>query len=59
MHKGEYQLILRLDSNSTTHQQWFHFTVQNTTETRVRFHILNFTKPFSLYSKGMQPVVWS
>lgn len=25
----------------------------------VRFNVLNFTKPFSLYQYGMQPMVWS
>ena len=58
----EYDLLLRLDSNSKTHQQWFYFSCEtrgNYKNHRVRFNLLNFTKPHSLYQRGMLPVVWS
>ena len=60
----EYDLLIRLDSNSRTHQQWFYFSVDSTNRgkyrnTKVRFNLLNFTKPRSLYQQGMKPVVWS
>ena len=60
----EYDLILRLDSNCRGHQQWYYFSVSSQNKRgfkgkKVRFNILNFTKPRSLYSQGMQPVVWS
>jgi cytosolic carboxypeptidase protein 2/3 len=61
----EYDLVLRLDSNCRSHQQWFYFKVitvgkgQGYKGKKVRFNILNFTKPHSLYQQGMKPVIWS
>ena len=60
----EYDLIMRLDSNSRIHQQWFYFSVDTANRgdyksQKVRFNLLNFTKPYSLYQQGMMPLVWS
>lgn len=60
----EYDLVMRLDSNSRTHQQWFYFSTDtnnrgNYLKQTVRFNVLNFTKPYSLYQNGMQPMIWS
>jgi hypothetical protein len=50
----EYDLIMRQDSNSLVHCQWFFFSVDardrgNYAKIPVRFNILNFTKTYSLY----------
>lgn len=60
----EYDLLMRLDSNCRSHQQWYYFKVSTVNKgvyknQKVRFNFLNFTKPHSLYSQGMQPVIWS
>ena len=60
----EYDLLIRLDSNSRTHQQWYYFSVDARSrgayrECKVRLNILNFTKPRSMYQQGMRPLVWS
>jgi len=40
--------------------QWFFFSVQNTIKDReVTFNIVNHTKRNSLYTKGVQPIVFS
>ena len=57
-------MLIRLDSNSRTHQQWYYFSVDARNkgayrESKVRLNILNFTKPRSMYQQGMRPLVWS
>jgi hypothetical protein len=71
---AEYDLFLRSDLHTTGHTQWFYFAVSNThphplvrlseqgvqvPSVRVRFNIVNFTKPDSLFNLGMKPVVYS
>jgi len=57
---GEYDLLMRTDSNTRGHHQWFHFSIKNgkTIGTR-RFNILNFTKKDSLYTHGMRIAIYS
>jgi len=54
---AEYDLLMRLDSNSRSHQQWFYFSVdcsgikrRMTKGETVKLTIMNFTKPNSLYN---------
>ncbi|XP_078526224.1 cytosolic carboxypeptidase 3 isoform X2 [Lissotriton helveticus] len=56
----DYQLTLRTDLYTDRHTQWFYFRVQNTqTGIPYRFTIVNLTKPSSLYSVGMRPLMYS
>jgi hypothetical protein len=71
---ANYDLFLRADLHTAGHTQWFYFSVANThpqalvrlseqgvqvPPVRVRFNIVNFTKPDSLFNLGMRPVVYS
>jgi hypothetical protein len=71
---ANYDLFLRSDLHTPGHTQWFYFAVANThppelvklaeqgvevPPVRVRFNIVNFTKPDSLFNLGMRPVVYS
>uniref|UniRef100_A0A8D1WYC6 Peptidase M14 domain-containing protein n=1 Tax=Sus scrofa TaxID=9823 RepID=A0A8D1WYC6_PIG len=56
----EYQLTVRPDLFTNKHTQWFYFQVTNTQAGIVyRFTITNFTKPASLYNRGMRPLFYS
>jgi hypothetical protein len=60
----EYDLWLAPDTNVTNvariHTQWFFFRVRGMRAgVRYRFNIQNFEKSKSLYSTGMQPLVYS
>ncbi|XP_032724708.1 cytosolic carboxypeptidase 3 isoform X2 [Lontra canadensis] len=56
----EYQLTLRPDLFTNKHTQWYYFQVTNTQAGIVyRFTIINFTKPASLYNRGMRPLFYS
>nr|XP_056702512.1 cytosolic carboxypeptidase 3 [Euleptes europaea] len=56
----EYQLTLRTDLYTNKHTQWYYFQVTNTQAgTPYRFTIVNFTKPTSLYNRGMRPLLYS
>eukprot|EP01041_Mallomonas_annulata_P003176 gene3176-6267_t len=69
-----YDLFLRADLHTTGHTQWFYFAVANThppavvrlaeqgvqvPPVRVKFNIVNLTKPDSLFNLGMRPVMYS
>lgn len=71
---ANYDLFLRADLHTAGHTQWFYFAVANThpkalvrlseqgvqvPPVRVRFNIVNLTKPDSLFNLGMRPVVYS
>lgn len=53
----EYDLYMRSDANTRGHNQWFFFSASAPKSCEIRFNILNFTKPTSLYSQGMRPLV--
>ncbi|KAJ1166476.1 hypothetical protein NDU88_006876 [Pleurodeles waltl] len=56
----DYQLTLRTDLYTDRHTQWFYFRVQNTQAgVPYQFTIVNLTKPSSLYSVGMRPLMYS
>jgi hypothetical protein len=54
---NEYDMLMRLDSNSRSHQQWFYFSIdckdirrRSTKGESIKINILNFTKPNTLYN---------
>ncbi|NWI16813.1 CBPC3 carboxypeptidase, partial [Crypturellus soui] len=56
----EYQLTLRTDLYTSKYTQWYYFQVSNTQAGMpYRFTIVNFTKPNSLYKRGMRPLLYS
>ncbi|CAD8051772.1 unnamed protein product [Paramecium sonneborni] len=55
----EYNLYMRIDTNSLGHSNWFYFKITQNEQTKIKFNICNFTKPQSLYTKGMKPYVLS
>lgn len=58
----EYDLYMRVDTNTRGHHQWFFFSVEHKEEfwnKTVTFRIVNFTKSHSLYTQGMRVCVAS
>ena len=56
----EYDLYMRVDTNTRGHHQWFYFKVQHDIHflnKRVTFNIVNFTKKESLYNQGMRVAI--
>jgi len=52
---NEFDLYMRVDSNTRGHHQWFYFKINNQQRTgTVKFNIVNFTKKQSLYMHGMR-----
>ena len=55
-----YNLVIQNDVNTAGHTQWFFFRVSNTSKgASVRFNMLNFTKPDSLFNHGMKVLIYS
>ena len=53
--KNEYDMFMRVDSNTRGHHQWFYFKIDNKEKVgTVKFNIVNFTKRQSLYMHGMR-----
>jgi hypothetical protein len=58
----DYDLFLRVDSNTRGHCTWFHFEVGGGRLSKgrtVKFNIVNMSKRDSLYNHGMQIYYWS
>jgi hypothetical protein len=56
----EYDLLMQNDTNTVGHTQWFYFKVQNTRAGfPVKFNILNYNKPDSMFNYGMKVSVYS
>lgn len=56
----EYDLYMRVDSNTRGHHQWFYYSIQNQKfKGKVKFNIVNFTKKAALYSQGMRLNIFS
>lgn len=60
---NEFDLLMRLDSNSRSHQQWFYFSIdckdikkRPTKGETIKINIMNFTKPNSLYNQ-VRPLI--
>lgn len=56
---GEYDLFMRIDSNTRGHVQWFNFTVKNGQHKKIKLNICNFRKEKTLFNRGMRPYVFS
>ncbi|CAH8597487.1 unnamed protein product [Heterobilharzia americana] len=55
-----YELLLKPDLYTKRHVQWYFFCIRNTLPGfTYTFLIINFTKPTSLYSQGLQPLLYS
>ena len=55
--ENEYDLYMRVDTNTSGHNQWFHFSCASPSGLQgqtVTFTIKNFTKEESLYTSGMR-----
>jgi len=57
--ENEYDLLMRTDTNTKGHKQWFYFSVKNKKTGVYKFNILNFTKQSSLYNHGMKIALYS
>ena len=56
----EYNLYMRVDTNTKGHHQWFYFSVEHKEHfynKTVTFNIMNFTKEQALYNSGMRVVI--
>ena len=52
----EYDLLMRVDSNTKGHTTWFYFKVSNFDHRqKVKFNMINFQKSGLLYNSGMKP----
>ena len=50
--ENEYDLYMRIDSNTRGHTNWYYFKVTNGKKNqRVKFNIMNFSKAESLYRR--------
>ena len=57
---AEYNLLMQNDVNTSGYTQWFYFKVENTCKgATVKFNLLNYTKPDSLFNFGMKVAVYS
>ena len=60
VNEQEYQLLLQVDINTNGHTQWFYFSVGNTRKSNpVKFNLMNFIKPNSLFNEGMKILMYS
>ena len=56
----EYDLFMRVDSNTRGHLQWFNFKIHNLKcYQRIKLNIVNFTKKDSLYLRSLKPYIRS
>ena len=55
INSDEFDMFMRVDSNTRGHHQWFYFKVENKQRVgNVKFNFVNFTKRQSLYMHGMR-----
>lgn len=55
----EYDLFMRVDSNTRGHVQWYNFTLKNNGMKKVKLNIVNFRKHRTLYNSGLRPYLLS
>lgn len=56
---AEYDLVMRVDSNTKGHTAWFYFKVSNAAQNqKIKFNIINYSKKYLLYKDGMKPYVY-
>lgn len=57
---NEYNLLMQNDINTNGHTQWFFFRVTNAKPgLKVKFNVLNYAKPDSLFNYGMKVSIYS
>ena len=56
---NEYDLFMRVDTNTRGHVQWFNFRVKNFGKKKIKLNIVNFKKYKTLYSREMRPYIYS
>lgn len=61
MHADEYNLYIRVDTNTQGHRQWYFFSVwsRRKESPSYRFNVHRFRKKDSLYVRGMRPYAFS
>lgn len=57
IHKREYWLFMREDTNTFGLRQWFFFEVLSNRAMNVTFRVYKFSKKYSLYRRGMKPYI--
>ena len=57
---NQFDLFLRVDSNTRGHTSWYYFSIKNgKKKEKIVINICNLAKPSSLYEQGMKPFVFS
>lgn len=60
LNPNEYDLYMKLDTNTEGHMHWFYFSVSNIRSRRtIKFNIVNFTRTSNLFTSGLKPRVFS
>lgn len=54
---GEYDLFMRIDSNTRGHLQWYYFRVRNNGLKQIKLNLVNFRRKRTLYERGMKPFI--
>jgi len=55
----EYDLFMRVDSNTKGHTSWYNFEVKGLKKgEKIQLNICNLAKSRSLYERGMRPYIW-
>ncbi|KAJ3113758.1 Cytosolic carboxypeptidase 2 [Phlyctochytrium bullatum] len=58
--KYHYELMVKKDSNTKGHTQWYYFRVKGLIpHVEYRFDVVNLMKTKSLYSQGLKPLMYS
>ena len=55
--EGSFTLLLRPDTNSKGHNQWFYFKVTSSQKKHLRLNIINLVKPKSIFGRGGFPYI--
>ena len=58
--KDEYDLFIRIDTNTRGHNSWFNFKMHVKEKGRkIKLNIVNCRKKYSLFGRGHQPYIKS
>lgn len=55
----EYDIFMRVDSNTRGHMHWYNFTVRGGNCKKVKLNIVNFRRSKTLYNMSLKPYFWS
>lgn len=55
--RGEYDIFMRIDSNTRGHLQWYYFRVRNNGLKSIKLNLVNFCRKRTLYQRGMKPFI--